>query len=169
LVSLPGQGTHPHLTSVRFEQAAGINLQQIVYKGVGPAFIALVSGEVAMVFSAVSSATTYIRSGKLRAIGVTSSKRLSTLPEVPTVAETLPGFESSQWFGILAPAGTPRAIVDRLHQAITHASRTPDLKEKFASMAMEPVNSTPDEFAKVIREESVTWAKVVKAAGIKPQ
>jgi tripartite-type tricarboxylate transporter receptor subunit TctC len=165
----PGQGTHPHLTSERFQQAAGIKLQQVVYKGVGPAFIGLVSGEVAVVFSAVSSATPYIKSGKIRAIGVTSLKRLSTLPDVPTVAETLPGFEGSQWFGVLAPARTPRAIVERLHQAITNASRTPDMKEKFASMGMESVVSTPEAFAKVIREETVTWASVVKAAGIKPQ
>jgi tripartite-type tricarboxylate transporter receptor subunit TctC len=165
----PGQGTHPHLTSERFQQAAGIKLEQIVYKGVGPAFIGLVSGEVAVVFSAVSSATPFIKSGKIRAIGVTSLKRLATMPDVPTVAETLPGFESSQWFGILAPAGTPRPVIERLHQAITKASRTPDLKEKFAAMSMELVNSTPEEFAKVIREETVTWAKVVKAAGIKPQ
>ena len=165
----PGQGTHPHLTSERFQQAAGIKFEQVVYKGVGPAFIGLVSGEVAVVFSAVSSATPFIKSGKIRAIGVTSPKRLTTLPGVPTVAETLPGFESSQWFGILAPAGTPRPIIERLHQAITNASRTADLKEKFAAMSMEPVNSTPEEFAKVIREETVTWGKVVKAAGIKPQ
>ena len=165
----PGAGTHPHLTSERFQQAAGIKLQQIVYKGVGPAFIALVSGEVAVVFSAASSATPHIKSGKIRPIGVTSLKRLAALPDVAPVAETLPGFESSQWFGILAPAGTPRPIIERLHQAITKASRTTDLKEKFAAMSIETVNSTPEEFAKVIREESVTWAKVVKAAGIKPQ
>lgn len=165
----PGQGTHPHLTSERFQQAAGIKLHQVVYKGVTPAFIGLVSGEVAVVFSAASSATPYIKGGKIRAIGVTSLKRLSTMPDVPTVAETLAGFESSQWFGLLAPAGTPRPIIDRLHQAVRNATRTPDLKEKFASMAMEPVNSTPEEFEKVIKEEMTTWAKVVKAAGIKPQ
>jgi tripartite-type tricarboxylate transporter receptor subunit TctC len=165
----PGAGTHPHLTSERFQQAAGIKLQQIVYKGVGPAFIALLSGEVAVVFSAMSSATPHIKSGKIRPIGVTSPKRLATLPNVAAVAETLPGFESSQWFGILAPAGTPRPIVDRLYQAITTASRTPEMKEKFAAMSIEAVNSTPDAFAKVIRDEIVTWGKVVKAAGIKPQ
>jgi tripartite-type tricarboxylate transporter receptor subunit TctC len=88
---------------------------------------------------------------------------------VAPVADTLPGFQSSQWFGILAPAGTPRPIVERLHQAISNASRTPEAKERFASMAMEPVNSSPAEFGKVIREEIVTWGKVVKAAGIKPQ
>ena len=165
----PGAGTHPHLTSERFQQVAGIKLQQVVYKGVGPAFIALISGEVAVVFSAASSATPHIKGGKIRAIGVTSLKRLSALPDVATVAETLPGFESSQWFGILAPAGTPRPIIERLHQAITKACRTSDVKEKFAAMSIEPVNSTPEEFAKVIRDEIVTWAKVVKAAGIKPQ
>jgi tripartite-type tricarboxylate transporter receptor subunit TctC len=165
----PGSGTHPHLTSELFQQAAGVKFQQVVYKGVGPAFIGLVSGEVAVVFSAASSAMPYIKGGKIRAIGVTSAKRLPTLPDVQAVAETLPGFASSQWFGVLAPAGTPRPIIDRLNQAITHATRIPDMKEKLASMAMEPVNSTPEAFAKVIREESATWAKVIKAAGIKPQ
>lgn len=165
----PGAGTHPHLTSERLQQIAGIKLQQVVYKGIGPAYIALISGEVAMAVSAVSSAMPHVKGGKIRAVGVTTLKRLPALPDVAPVAETLPGFQSSQWFGILAPAGTPRPIVERLHQAITSASRTPELKEKFAAMAMEPVNSTPDEFAKVIREEIVTWGKVVKAAGIKPR
>jgi tripartite-type tricarboxylate transporter receptor subunit TctC len=163
----PGTGTHPHLTSERFQQAAGIKLQQIVYKGVAPAFVALISGEVAVVFSAASSATPHIKGGKIRAIGVTTLEPLPTLPGVAPVAEVLPGFESSQWFGVLAPAGTPRAIVERLHQAIVNVTRNPDVKEKFATMAMQPVNSTPDAFAKVIREEIVTWGKVVKAAGIK--
>jgi tripartite-type tricarboxylate transporter receptor subunit TctC len=165
----PGAGTHPHLTSERFQQAAGIKLQQVVYKGIGPAYIALISGEVAMTFSAVSSAMPHVKGGRIRAIGVTTLKPLPTLPDVAPLAETLPGFQSSQWFGILAPAGTPHAIVERLHQAITKASRTPEVKERFASMAMESVNSTPVEFGKVIREEIVTWGKVVKAAGIKPR
>src|SRR5690606_4388829 len=165
----PGAGTHPHLTSERFQQAAGIELQQVIYKGIGPAYIALISGEVAMAFSAVSSAMPHVKGGKIRAVGVTTLKRLPSLPGVGTVAEVLPGFQSSQWFGILAPAGTPRPIIDRLHQAITKATRAPEVKAKFASMAMESVNSTPEEFAKVIREELVTWGKVVKAAGIKPR
>ena len=165
----PGAGTHPHLTSERFQQAAGIKLQQVIYKGIGPAFIALISGEVSMTFSTVSSALAHIKGGKIRAIGVTSLKRLAALPEVAPVAETLPGFESSQWFGILAPAGTPRPVVERLYQAIGKATRTPEMKQKFASMSIETVHSTPDEFAKVIREETVTWGKVVKAAGIKPR
>ena len=165
----PGAGTHPHLTAERFQQEAGIKLQQVVYKGVGPAFIGLISGEVMVVFSAVSSAMPHVKGGKIRPLGVTSLKRIAALPDVATVAETLPGFESSQWFGVLAPAGTPRPIVERLHQAIANATRTPDLKEKFAAMAMESVNSTPDQYAKTIREETATWAKVIKAAGIKPQ
>ena len=166
----PGVGTHPHLTSTQFQQAAGIELQQVVYKGVGLAFIGLVSGEVGVVFSAVSSAMPYIKGGRIRPLGVTSLQRLATLPDVPTISEAaLPGFESSQWFGVLAPAGTPRPVIDRLHQAITSGTRNPDLKEKITSMEMVLVNSTPEHFAKVIREESVSWAKVIKAAGIKPQ
>jgi tripartite-type tricarboxylate transporter receptor subunit TctC len=165
----PGAGTHPHLTSERFQQAAGIKLQQVVYKGIGPAYIALISGEVAMTVSAVSSAMPHVKGGKIRAIGVTTLERLPALPDVAPVAESLPGFQSSQWFGILAPAGTPRPIIERLHQAIAGASRAPDVQKRFATMSMETVASTPDEFAKVIREEIVTWGKVVKAAGIKPR
>jgi tripartite-type tricarboxylate transporter receptor subunit TctC len=122
-----------------------------------------------MTFSTVSSAMPHVKGGKIRAIGVTSLKRLAVLPEVAPVAEALPGFESSQWFGILAPAGTPRPVIERLHQAIGKATRKPEMQQKFASMSIETVNSTPDEFAKVIREEIGTWGKVVKAAGIKPR
>lgn len=166
----PGSGAHPHLTSERFQQATGIKLQQVIYKGIGPAFIALISGEVMVAFSAVSSALPHVRSGKIRPLAVTTAKRLAALPDVATISESvLPGFESSQWFGILAPAGTPRPVIERLHQAITKASSSPDMKEKFAAMAMVPVNSTPEEFAKIIKEETVTWAKVIKAAGMKPR
>lgn len=169
-IGSPGVGTHPHLTSERFQQMAGIRLQQVVYKGIGPAFTALVSGEVAVALSAVPSAMPHVRSGKIRPLGVTSAKRLAALPDVPTIAETvLPGFESSQWFGILSRAGTPRPVIDRLHQAITRASHSPDVKEKLAAMGMELVNSTPEQFAGVIKEETAGWAKVIKAAGIKPR
>ena len=166
----PGSGTHPHLTAERFQQALGIKLEQVVYKGVGPAFTGLISGEVAVVFSAISSAMPHVKSGRIRPLAVTTLKRLNAVPEVPTIAETVvPGFESSQWFGVLAPAGTPRPIIDRLQQAIAKSTQSPDLKEKFAAMAMETVNSTPDHFAKIIKEETVSWGKVIKAAGIKPQ
>ena len=166
----PGIGTHPHLTAELFQQMAGIQLQQVAYKGVGPAFIALVSGEVAIVFSAVPSALPHIKSGRIRVLGVTTAKPLESLPGVPTIAESaLPGFESSQWFGILAPGTTPRPVIDRLQQAITRVSSTPEMKEKLTAMGMTLINSTPEQFAAVIKLETATWAKVIKAAGIKAQ
>ncbi len=166
----PGAGTHPHLTAELFQQKAGIKLQLVVYKGVTPALIALMSGEVGVVVSAVPSALPYIKSGKIRALGVTTAKPLAGLPGVPAITESaLPGFESAQWFGILAPAGTPRAIIERLHQTITRVSNAADVKERMAGMGMTPVNSTPEQFAALIKTELETWARVIKAAGIKPQ
>ena len=169
-IGSPGAGTHPHLTAELFQQMAGVRMQQVVYKGVGPAFIALVSGEVGVVFSAVPSAMPHIKSGRIRALGVTTAKPLASLPGVAAIAESaLPGFESSQWFGILAPAGTPRPIIDRLHQEIARASSSPEMKERLTGMGMTVINTTPEQFAAVIKKETETWAKVIKAAGIKPQ
>lgn len=169
-IGSPGVGTHPHLTAELFQQMSGVKMQQVVYKGVGPAFIALVSGEVGVVFSAVPSAMPHIKSGKIRALGVTTAKPLASLPGVPAITESaLPGFESSQWFGILAPTGTPRPVIDRLHQEIARASSSPEMKERLTGMGMTVINSTPDQFAAVIKSETETWAKVIKAAGIKPQ
>jgi tripartite-type tricarboxylate transporter receptor subunit TctC len=169
-IGSPGAGTHPHLTAELFQQMAGVKMQQVVYKGVGPAFIALVSGEVGIVFSAVPSAMPHIKSGKIRALGVTTAKPLASLPGVPAITESaLPGFESSQWFGILAPANTPRPVIDRLHQEIARASSSPEMKERLTGMGMTVINSTPEQFAAVIKSETDTWAKVIKSAGIKPQ
>jgi tripartite-type tricarboxylate transporter receptor subunit TctC len=166
----PGSGTHPHLTAELFQQVAGIKMQQVVYKGVSPALVALMSGEVAVAFSAVPSVLPYIKSGKVRALGVTTAKPLASLPGVPTISESaLPGFESTQWFGILAPAGTPRSVIDLLYQNIARVSSGADVKDKMAGMGMTPINSTPEQFAALIKTELVTWAKVIKTAGIKPQ
>ena len=166
----PGAGTHPHLTAELFQQMAGIKIQQVVYKGVSPALIALMSGEVAIAFSAVPSVLPYIKSGKVRALGVTTAKPLASLPGVPTLSSSaLPGFESTQWFGILAPAGTPRAVIDLLHQTISRISSSPDIKERMSGMGMTPINSTPEQFAALIKTELQTWAKVIRMAGIKPQ
>lgn len=170
VIGTPGSGTHPHLTAELFQQKAGIKIQQVVYKGVSPALIAAMSGEVGIAFSAVPSVLPYIQSGKVRALGVTTAQPLPSLPGVPTIsASGLPGFESTQWFGILAPAGTPRTVIDLLHQTISRISSSADVKERMASMGMTPINSTPEQFAALIKTELDTWAKVIKTAGIKPQ
>jgi tripartite-type tricarboxylate transporter receptor subunit TctC len=145
-------------------------MPQVLFKGSGPAYVSLISGEVSAMFSTVLSAMPHVKSGRIRALGVTTKKRVSILPDVPTIAESaLPGFETSQWFGILAPARTPRPIIDRLHDAIARSSSTPEMKARFAAEAVEVVNSTPEEFSAVIKRELQQWAKVIKAAGIAPQ
>ena len=166
----PGVGTSPHLTAELFKLMAGVNLPQVLFKGSGPAYVSLISGEISLAFATVLSAMPHVKSGKIRALGVTTKKRVSVLPEVPTIAESaLPGFEASQWFGILAPARTPRPIVDRLNQALAKATSSPEMKNRLAAEGVEVVNSTPEEFSAVIKRELVQWAKVIKAAGIVPQ
>jgi tripartite-type tricarboxylate transporter receptor subunit TctC len=166
----PGVGTSPHLTAELFKLQAGVDMQQVLFKGSGPAYVSLISGEVQVAFSTVLSALSHIKNGKIRALGVTTKKRVSVVPDVPSIAESgLPQFESSQWFGILGPARMPRGIVDQLNQSLSRASNTPDMKSRFAAEGVEVVNSGPEEFAAVIKRELVQWAKVIKAAGIEPQ
>ena len=166
----PGVGTSPHLVAELFKLTAGVDMPQVLFKGSGMAFISLMSGEVSVAFSTVLSALPHVKSGKMRALGVTSPKRVAVVPDVPTIAESaLPGFETSQWFGILAPARTPRPIVDRLYQALLRGSNSPDVKERLMAQGVEVVNQKPEQFAAVIKRELVQWAKVIKAAGIKPQ
>jgi tripartite-type tricarboxylate transporter receptor subunit TctC len=165
----PGVGTSPHLTAELFKLTAGVDMPQVLFKGSGPAFVSLISGEISCSFSTVLSAFPHVKSGRIRPLGVTTKKRVSVLPEVATIAESaLPNFETSQWFGILAPARTPRAIVDRLNQALARASSSADVKARLAAEGVEVVNSTPEEFSAVIKRELVQWAKVIKAAGIAP-
>ena len=166
----PGVGTSPHITAEFFKLKAGVDMQQIVFKGSGPAFISLISGEISAAFSTALSALPHVKSGRIRALGVTTSKRIQILPDTPTIAESgLPGFNTSQWFGFLAPAGTPRAIVDRLHQALVRGANSPDVKSKLAAQGVEVVAGTPEEFAALIKAEIKQWAEVIKAAGIKPR
>ena len=166
----PGVGTSPHITAEFFKLKAGVDMRQIVFKGSGPAFVSLISGEVSAMFATVLSSMPHVKSGKIRALGVTTLKRVQVMPDVPTLAETaLPGFETSQWFGILAPKGTPRRIIDRLYQAISRASSRADVKERLAAQGVEVVNRKPEEFAALIKREIAQWGEVIKAAGIRPQ
>jgi tripartite-type tricarboxylate transporter receptor subunit TctC len=166
----PGIGTSPHLTAELFKLKAGVNMPQVPFKGAGLAFVSLISGEVSVAFSTVLSAMPHIKSGKIRALGVTTLKRVQVMPEVPTIAESaLPGFETSQWFGILAPAGTPRRIVERLYQALAHGSNSAEVKDRLAAQGVDVVNKKPEEFATLIKRETAQWAQVITAAGIKPQ
>jgi len=165
----PGQGSSAHLSSELLKMMTGVNLTHVPYKGAGPALIGVMSGEIEMITSGVSASLPYIKQGRLRALGVTSLKPVPVLPGVPTIASTVPGYESGSWYAILAPAGTPRAIVDRLHQESVKVINTPDMQAKLIAAGVDPDPITPEQLGEKIRNETARWGKVVKAAGIKPQ
>jgi tripartite-type tricarboxylate transporter receptor subunit TctC len=161
-----GNGNATHLGAELLKDLAGIDIVHVPYKGGGPALIALISGEVAMLFSNVSFTLPQIKAGKVRALAVSSTKRSLIAPELPTVAEAgVPGFELTSWYGVLAPAKTPKAIVASLHDEIVKALNAPDIKARLANDGNEAVGSTPEEFAAYIAAEIPKWARVVKRSG----
>ena len=165
-----GMGTSPHLSGELFKSLARIDMVHVPFKGSGQSIISQLAGEIAANFPSVPTAMPYIKAGRLRGLGVTTAKRAQALPDVPSIAESgLPGYEATQWFGLLAPAGTPRAVIDRLYQESSRALRTDELRERLTAEGLEVVAGTPEEFAAYIRAETAKWAQVIKAAGIKPQ
>jgi tripartite-type tricarboxylate transporter receptor subunit TctC len=164
-----GTGTGNHMAAELFKSVAGLDIRHIPYKGVLAAVPDLLGARVTMMFSPLPVVLPLVRDGKLRAIAVTSLKRSSSAPELPTIAESgYPGFEVTIWYGLLAPAGTPPAIVRRLHSETVKALASPDVRAKFAELGLEPIGNSPDEFAAIIKSEIPVWAKVIKDAGIKP-
>lgn len=163
-----GPGNTSHLAGEMFKSATGINMLHVPYKGSGPAVVALLGGEVSMMFDSFSTSYPQVQSGKLKALAVTGEKRSPLLPNVPTVAESaVPGFVVNGWYGVLAPAGTPAAIVDKLSADIAQALNDPALNRQLAAAGYEPVGSTPKEFAQYIDRELDRWGAAVKAAGVK--
>jgi tripartite-type tricarboxylate transporter receptor subunit TctC len=163
----PGIGTSPHMTAELFKQTAAVDMPQVIFKGSGMAFISLISGEISAAVSTALSAMPHIQSGRIRPLAVTSSKRIKVLPDVATFVESgLPTFVTTQWFGILAPTGTPPPIVDQLYAALTQGANSPDFVERMTSQGVDVVNRKPDEFAALIRREIKQWAAVIKKAGI---
>jgi tripartite-type tricarboxylate transporter receptor subunit TctC len=161
-----GNGNATHLGAELLKDLAGIDLTHVPYKGGGPALIALISGEVAMLFSNVSFTLPQIKAGKVRALAVSSTKRSQVMPDLPTVAEAgVPGFELTSWYGVLAPAKTPRAIITSVHDEIVRGLSAPDIKARLANDGNEAVGSAPEEFAAYIAAEIPKWARVIKRSG----
>lgn len=162
-----GTGSANHLALEMLKQRAGINVTHIPYKGSGPATIALIGGEVDFTFAGAISALPHIRSGKVRALAVTTPKRSPAAPDVPTLASFYPGFESANWYAVFAPAGTPAAIVNKISSEIAGALKSPEVRDFMAKEGAEPVGSTPQEFATYFKREVERYAKVIQAGNIR--
>jgi tripartite-type tricarboxylate transporter receptor subunit TctC len=158
-----GIGTQTHLAAENFVYTAGINAVHIPYKGEAPAMVDLISGQIMFLTPNLAASIGFVQQGKLRALGVTSRKRVPQLPDVPAVAETLRGFENLGWFGLMAPAGTPAAVIDKVYRDTAKALGAADLRKRFDDLGMAPVGNAPADFARAIREESARWAKVIRA------
>ena len=165
-----GIGSSPHMSMELFKSMTRIDMVPIHYKGDGAAIIDVVGGQVPMLTSSMSALMPYVKSGKMRGIAVTSMKRSTVAPEFPTIAESgLPGFEVITWFGILAPAATPKEIVNRLNSEIVATVALPNVREQLTKMGFEIVANTPDQYAVFLREENVKWGKVVKDLGLRAE
>jgi tripartite-type tricarboxylate transporter receptor subunit TctC len=164
-----GTGTVGHLAGEHFKMMSGTDILHVPYKGGAQAATDVMSGQVQLMFDPASGVAPHVRSGRLRALGVTGTARARAFPDVPTIAEAgLPGYDVTTWGGIIAPAGTPRAIVVRLSEAVRKAGSAPTLVERYAALGADPVTGTPEEFTSFIRQEYLKWAKVVKVARIEP-
>ena len=164
-----GNGSGGHLSAELFKLTAGIELQHVPYKGVAPAIVDVISGQVEMTFSSILSALPHVKSARLRALAVTSAQRSTAAPDVPTMQQGgVAGFESSTWYGVLAPGATPPEIVDKLYREISAGLRAPEARARISAEGADPVGNTPAEFRAFIAAEIDKWAKVVMAAGIQP-
>jgi tripartite-type tricarboxylate transporter receptor subunit TctC len=169
VMSASGAGQPSHLAGELLKQMGKVDFLIVQYKGTGASLADLAGGHVMISFSSVPGLVPLVRSGKLRALAVSGPKRSSALPDVPTVAETLPGFEVLIWYGLMAPAKTPRDIITRLHAEVVKALARPDMKQFLEQRGFEPGGNTPEAFAKTIRDDLARWEKVIKQAGIKAE
>jgi tripartite-type tricarboxylate transporter receptor subunit TctC len=163
-----GSATGTHLSAELFKYMTGIDMVHVPYKGGGPAVQALLGGQVQLNFATIVSVLPHVRSGKLRAIAVTTAKRSPSMPEIPTIAESgVPGYDHGPWNGFLAPARTPRAVIARLNEETARILHLPETKAVFTNEGAEPVGNKPEEFGAIIKAETAKWAKVIQSAGIK--
>ncbi len=160
-----GSGSSSHLAVELFKSMAGLELNHVPYKGTGPLMTDLIAGQVSLTIASAVPLIPQVKAGKLRGLATTGARRSAALPDLPTIGETVRGYEVTNWFGIVAPAGTPRAIVARINQAINKALERTDVKELLISRGADPGGGSPEEFARIIRADSAKWGKVVKASG----
>jgi len=165
----PGIGSSVHVSGELFKSMTGTSMTHVPYKGRQFAIPDLVGGSIQLMFDNMPSALPMAREGKIRAIAQTTAKRSAAAADVPTIAETIPGFEATTWFAMFAPAGTPRPVVDRLHAEVVRVFQLPEVQEKLKTLGLEPILSTPDELARYQASEIVKWAKVVKESGAKAE
>jgi tripartite-type tricarboxylate transporter receptor subunit TctC len=165
----PGIGSSVHVSGELFKSMTGTSMTHVPYKGRQFAIPDLVGGSIQLMFDNMPSALPMAREGKIRAIAQTTAKRSAAAADVPTIAETIPGFEATTWFAMFAPAGTPRPVVDRLHAEVVRVFQLPDVQDKLKTLGLEPILSTPDELARYQASEIVKWAKVVKESGAKAE
>ncbi|MGH8700126.1 MAG: Bug family tripartite tricarboxylate transporter substrate binding protein [Burkholderiales bacterium] len=163
-----GAGSNQHLAIELFLYMTGVKIVHVPYKGQGMALLDTVAGQVSLMMANVISALPHVRNARLRALGVTGAKRATVAPDIPTIAEAgVPGYEVLQWYGVLAPAATPREIIGRLHDAVARAVQDPKIRERIVADAGEPVGNTPDELAAILRADFRKWGEVIRKAGIK--
>jgi len=163
-----GIGTTPHMSAELFQFMTGARWTHVPYKGSGQGLTALVGGEISLYFANVPAAFQHVKAGRLRPVALSGTRRTPAAPGIPTVAESgLPGFAVTSWFGVAAPARTPRPIVDRLNSEIVRALATPELRERMEGMGADPVGNTPEQYTLFVQNEIVKWSKVIKFAGIK--
>jgi len=164
-----GVGSSNHLSLLLFINLTGANLAHVPYKGAAPAVADTIGGHAHMTFAPIPASLALVQAGRLRALGVTSAKRALALPDLPTIGETVPGYELTSWNGVLVPAGTPQAVVARIHGTLIDSLRAPAVKDALAKAGVEPLGNSPEEFSQALRAELAKWNKVIKAAGIKAE
>jgi tripartite-type tricarboxylate transporter receptor subunit TctC len=162
-----GSGTSVHMSGEMFMMMTGCKMLHVPYKGAGPAIADLIPGQVHVLFDNLPSSIGHIKGGRLRALAVTSAERDPALPDTPTVAETVPGYEATAWFGIGMPKGTPREIIEKMNAEVNRALADPKMRERLAELGGKPIPGTPEDFGRVIQGETDKWAKVVAASGAK--
>jgi tripartite-type tricarboxylate transporter receptor subunit TctC len=164
-----GNGTSPHLAGELFKYMAKVDIAAVPYKGGAPAINDLIGGQVPITFNNIPEAIEHIRAGTIRALGVTTEKRASVLPDVPSIAETVPGYDTEVWWAVFGPAGLPKDIQAKLHDGLVDALKAPAVKERLASFGATPLGGSPEELDKKVRADYEKWAPIVRAAGIKAE